>query len=342
MNKDHRTATNNAIFLAAIVILSLSCHEDNPLSGGKQPCSSTETGIVPHPPYDSPIWHPGGQLIGFNHTPLVSITYPNGVNCPGEQHFDGDSAGFWLINADGTNMRRILPYTLHNPAWSSDGKWIAFGSRGEIFKMKFAGGEFDTTSIAQLTSGGSYFLPAWSSDGKWIAYNESTCDGPNTCGIWFMSSSGSQQTFLADYGNYPNWNPTSLKLIFCTVAVAHDGATIGDSLWTCDVNTRIKSFLAFVGGSNTKSRYLQYSPNGSRIAFCASSNLWIMDSTAVSFQQLTTEGVDGDFGTAFSWSPSNDKIIYTRYRSTDWTMENGVLWMIDTNSKMKTQFTMNP
>ena len=53
-----------------------------------------------------------------------------------------------------------------NPAWSPDGRWLAFSMRGDIWKMPAEGGE----AIA-LTSGPAYhFEPAWSPDGARIAF----------------------------------------------------------------------------------------------------------------------------------------------------------------------------
>ncbi|MDP1677344.1 MAG: DPP IV N-terminal domain-containing protein [Bacteroidota bacterium] len=335
---------NKIIFssLIAIFLIGLSCDKDNPSDGGKSPCGGIDPLIIPESPYSNPIWHPSGKFIGFNHTPLVNITYPYGEGCWGEQHFSYDSTGFWLIDSDGTNMHRIFPHTLQNPVWSPDGEWIAYVSGAQIFKMKFTGTTFDTATIVQLTNGGRNFFPAWSPDGEWIAYNRSICEGPSTCGIWMMSASGQNQRFLAAYGNYPDWHRYATKVLYRTRAITRTGQPIGDSLWQFDISTNSRGLLTVLSGINLDNRYPKYSPNGTKIAFWSSGNLWIMDSTGSNLLQLTTTGVDVDFGLPFSWSPVGDKIIYTRYQSTDWTMKNGVLWTIDVNSKIEKQFTFNP
>jgi Tol biopolymer transport system component len=151
-------------------------------------------------PYSNPVWHPGGKILGFNHQVVKSVSYDK---CDQKSYasFYADSTGFWIINSDGTNMRRVTTFSLLNPAWSPDGKWIAFANGGVIYKMSFDGENFDTTNIIALTdANANYFTPTWSTNDDTIYY-ETNKDAPehtNFYSIWKMSSNGSGQTRITD------------------------------------------------------------------------------------------------------------------------------------------------
>lgn len=319
-----------------IILLGLACNKDNPVDGGKFPCGGIDPGIVPEPAYDSPIWHPSGQFIGFNHTPLVSITYPYGQGCWGEQHFRRDSAGFWLINPEGTNMRRTFPYKLQSPAWSPDGKWIAFVAGKQIYKMRFTGSTFDTTTVVQLTSQGRNFFPSWSPDMQWIVHDRTYAypESSSVQGIWLLSADGTTRSKIST-GRYPSWSPDGKDILFIDWFDSVKGGII-----RYERQTSIRTLILDAAGIALS--LPKYSPDGRTIVFCSNNNLWLIDSTGNNQQQLTTSEVDVSFGLPFSWSPDGSKIIYTRYQSTDWTMKNGVLWMIDISTKKETRLTFNP
>lgn len=151
-------------------------------------------------PYSDPVWHPNGKILGFNHQVVNGISYDK---CDEKSYasFYPDSSGFWIINSDGTNMRRVTTFTLITPAWSPDGKWIAFANGGVIYKMSFDGVNFDTTNIIALTDANSnHFTPSWSPKGDTIYYetNENAPEHTNFYSIWKMSSNGNGQTRITD------------------------------------------------------------------------------------------------------------------------------------------------
>ncbi len=79
----------------------------------------------------------------------------------------------WIVNADGSNLRALLPPDRHaeSPRWSPDGGRLAYVARaddegGEIFvRWMDTGQEAKLTHVDETPDG-----LAWSPDGKWIAF----------------------------------------------------------------------------------------------------------------------------------------------------------------------------
>jgi hypothetical protein len=202
--------------------------------------------------------------------------------------------------------------------------------------MRFTGTTFDTTTLIQLTTEGRNFFPTWDPDGQWIvhdltyAYPESS----SVQSIWLLPVDGGTRSKLST-GRFPDRSPNGKNLIF----IDRLDKTIGGII-RYEMQTQGHTLLLDANGSDI--RLPKYLPEGVKIAFWLNNNLCLTDSLGNNQQQLTTSGVDVSFGLPFSWSPNGDKIIYTRYRSTNWTMKNGVLWLIDVNSRTEIQFAFNP
>ncbi|MCI0707853.1 MAG: DPP IV N-terminal domain-containing protein, partial [Ignavibacteriae bacterium] len=310
--------------LSFMFLLSQCKDSGNPIDDELTPCPPFE--IVPQPAYDSPIWHPSGEFIGFNHTPLRKIEYPYGEHCQGVQYFQGDSAGFWLINPDGANMRRIFPYPLQTPSWSPDGEWIAFVLDAQIFKMRFTGTTFDTTTMVQLTFEGRNFFPAWSPDGQWIAYSNSIGD---TVGVWISPTNGSNSRTYFAYGSQPDWFPDGQSIVY---------GNKGVWIEKLDHSSKVQIYADTIRGGNC----IKVSPDASKIALSLNNNVWVMDSSGTNIAQLTTEGIDGAFGRPLCWSPSGGQIVYSQYRPDNWGYQNGVLWVINPLTSEKRQLDLPP
>ena len=75
----------------------------------------------------------------------------------------------FIMNADGSGVRNItnsLEDWEHSPAWSPDGKKIAFTKRFDIYMM-----DADGSNVERITADGDWKeLTFWSPDSKWLLY----------------------------------------------------------------------------------------------------------------------------------------------------------------------------
>ncbi len=329
------------IILLFLMVLSCKKNTDS-ISGIDSSCPRIDWGIVPHPPYNGPVWHPNGEFIGFNYKPLIEIRYPYGRDCYGLQIFDFDSIGFWLINPDGTNMRRILPFELQNPAWSPDGKWIAFVANNQIYKMRFNGSGFDSTSLTQLTFKGRNYSPAWSPDGEWVAYDSNYQSPTGNYIIWKMEKDGSNKTKISKHGTggirEPNWSKDGKRIIH------HRFFENQKEIATMSPNGENIKRITHNMSREGNPKFIN---NDSKIVFISQlrgkhPNIFVMDSSGNHIKQLTSNGVASSWsGIPFSMSPDDRYVVYTRYDWNDWSYVTGTLWIYDLKTGANHQLTFN-
>jgi len=317
------------------LILIIGC-EKIPMKDNSSDCPPLRPGVA-FSPYGWPIWSPDGKTIAFNHTPVKRI-YQDPPDCPLYYYeFYEDSSGFWMINADGSHQRRVLPFGLGEPDWSPDGQWIAFDGQGsQIYKIRVVDGNFDMGSLTQLTFEGRNFFPAWSPDGRWIVYDSNLNNSSGGYSIWKMRDNGSDKQLLVS-GRMADWSNDGTQVIYIGLYTEiYRYNLLSSSVY------RITSFNQ-VDIYNRDNRCPKFSPNGTKAAFMSQQGgkglvqIWLMNADGSGLRQLTTEGANH----GLSWSPDSKEIVYVSYRSTDYSVGNGTLWIINIESGAKRQLTFN-
>ena len=144
---------------------------------------------------------------------------------------DGDCAQFcfnlYVVNSDGSGLRNLTSKLagggrfgdaglVTDPAWSPDGKKIAFvrlnGSPGEpIYVVKA-----DGSGLRNLTPKpvGTYAAPAWSPDGRKLAFVSDRDGNPE---VYVINANGSGQRNLTRNPSYdadPAWSPDGRSIAF--------------------------------------------------------------------------------------------------------------------------------
>ena len=131
-----------------------------------------------------------------------------------------NESSLYIINADGTGLKQVTPSpgSDFEPAWSPDGKQIAFTSVRGGFRQIYAL-DVDSLAVTLLTNTTDAIEssePSWSPDGTKIVY---TVKRVGTYQVWSMDSNGQEAVQLVRSGQdlwdyLPAWSPDGRTIFF--------------------------------------------------------------------------------------------------------------------------------
>lgn len=144
----------------------------------------------------TPRWSPDGQKLVFETTRNDNPT----------THRPGGYRDVYVMDSDGQNQINLTTNTFgHHPAWSPDGKFIAYMAHG-IMVMKADGSEKHNVSQGKTRDS----EPVWSPDGQWIAFTRTAGNPPaeGAMDIWIMKRNGTEQHQVTfNQGEFSSYSP---------------------------------------------------------------------------------------------------------------------------------------
>ena len=268
------------------------------------------------------------------HTHAAPAARPDRVvftsNRAGELQFR-----IYTMNADGTGAKRLT--TGDNmevdPAWSPDGKRVAFAATSGPLMPKSAIYVInaDGTDLKRLTPDNAMAIaPAWSPDGKRVAYSLFDPHG-GPMNVWIVGADGKGARRVGE-GGFPQWSPDGKQILNTRVSA------VGFRMYVMDADG--KNAKPLLG--NREAMLGAWSPDGKQIALTAKreddqTEIFVADADGSNLRAVTKTA---DHEIAPVWSPDGKRIYFSRMpKDLDGLKGEINLFAIDLDGKNERQLT---
>jgi Tol biopolymer transport system component len=221
----------------------------------------------------------------------------------------------YVTSVDGKERNVTRSGSAWNPAWSPDGRKIAFNSTSGQLDSQIAVINADGTGRRRLTRsarplGDHSWLGAWSPDGRRIVYQRSVTGNPGALEIYVMNSDGSRKRRLTrnrldEYG--PLWSPNRKRIAFERVTRA------GSDIYVVSPDGRSPRRLT----RTADNELVGWSPDGRQILFVRSfsgadagpaSGIYVMNSDGTRRRRVLRTDPEEDVRVA-GWSSDGELIL---------------------------------
>lgn len=238
-----------------------------------------------------PVWSPDGMRIVFSKRDFERET-------DDVTDFEAD---IYVMNPDGTEETRLadLAGAEEGPAWSPDGKEIAFstarGEEGDIYVMNADGSEL--TRLTDL--GGVEIAPTWSPDGERIAF---TTEWIERADIYVINADGSALRRLTDPAvgeTSPAWSPDGGTIAFLRESGEGFLVVLAEADGSDERLIHPRKGHFQIGGA-------VWSPDGKQLAFTADDQetIWVVDSDGRNTRKLWSAPASEPIG--LDWAAARD------------------------------------